>query len=310
MKEQTIKLDSVDPEAIAQWLENHPDFKVLRRLKPSGNYEGQINHPIKVIVVDTETTGLNIEQAELIEVGLVAVEVDATTGAVGRILGSYGELEDPGVPIPTESTAIHGITDEMVAGKQFDEDVIKTLCEGAQLVVAHNAGFDKPFMVRRFPWIEDFVWVCSFRELPLKQEGYASAKLENLLQECGYFHEAHRAVEDCNALLCFLAQPLKESQRWPFEVLFEGANEPLYEIAAIGAPFEKKDALKSKGFRWNPDERAWEYVAVGFAEGKEVIEWMRDQVYSTTDKIRLGFRIRSGKDRYSNSLVRQQFKEV
>jgi DNA polymerase III subunit epsilon len=302
--------DQVDPEAIAQWLESNNDYKVLRRIKMRDHFDGQVDSPVKVVIVDTETTGLDFEQCDMIEVGLIAVEVDQQIGVVGQIISSYGGLEDPGQPIPPESTAIHGITDEMVVGQKFDEDRIKAVCDGAALFVAHNAGFDKPFVMRRFPWMEDTLWVCSFRELPLNQEGYSSGKLENLIQECGYFHTAHRAVEDCNALLHFLALPLKESQRQPFEVLFQSASESLYEIAALNAPFERKDALRSKGFRWNPDERVWEYVAMGFAEGKEVIDWMRTHVYNTTEKIRLGFRIRSGKDRYSKAFVRQQFKEV
>lgn len=310
MTNNSVNFDQIDPEAIAQWLEKNEDYRVLRRIKMRDDFAGQVDSPVKVVIVDTETTGLNFEQADLIEVGMIAVEVDQQTGLVGRVISSYGGLEDPGVPIPPESTAIHGITDAMVAGQKFSEAEVQAICEGADLFVAHNAGFDKPFIMRRFPWMEDTLWVCSFRELPLTQEGYSSGKLENLLQECGYFHSAHRAVEDCNALLHFLTTPLKESQRQPFEVLLQGASESLYEIAALNAPFERKDALKSKGFRWNADERVWEYVAMGFAEGKEVIEWMRTHVYNTTEKVRLGFRIRSGKDRYSKALIRQQFKEV
>lgn len=310
MNNHSVNFEQIDPETIAQWLEQNQDYKVLRRIKMRDHFAGQVDSPVKVVIVDTETTGLDFEQSELIEVGFIAVEVDQQTGLVGKVISNYGGLEDPGVPIPTESTAIHGITDAMVAGQKFDEKEVKAVCDGADLFVAHNAGFDKPFIMRRFPWMEDTLWVCSFRELPLNQEGYSSGRLENLLHECGFFHAAHRAVEDCNALLHFLSTPLKESQRQPFEVLLQGASESLYEIAALNAPFERKDALKSKGFRWNPDDRVWEYVAMGFTEGKEVIEWMRSNVYNTTEKIRLGFRIRSGKDRYSKAMIRQQFKEV
>jgi DNA polymerase-3 subunit epsilon len=49
---------------------------------------------------------------------------------------------------------------------------------------------------------------------------------------------------------------------------------------------------------------------VGFSEGKEVIEWLREQVYCTTGKIMLGFRIQAGVDRYSGTALKQQFKEV
>jgi DNA polymerase III subunit epsilon len=240
----------------------------------------------------------------------VLIEVDQDTGAIGAVLGTYGGLEEPKVPITPENSAIHGITNEMVKGQRFDEAALKTLCDEAALFVAHNAAFDKPFMLRRFPWLEKSIWACTFRELPWTQENYSGRKLEYLLSDCGYFHGAHRAVEDCNALVHVLAQPLKTSQRMPFQVLFDSANESIYQIAALKAPFEKKDFLKSKGFRWNADDRVWEFEAVGFSEGKEVIEWLREQVYCTTGKIMLGFRIQAGVDRYSGTALKQQFKEV
>jgi len=80
----------------------------------------------------------------------------------------------------------------------------------------------------------------------------------------------------------------------PFQVLFDSANESIYQIAALKAPFEKKDFLKSKGFRWNADDRVWEFEAVGFSEGKEVIEWLREQVYCTTGKSCWAFAFRLG----------------
>ena len=41
-----------------------------------------------------------------------------------------------------------------------------------------------------------------------------------------------------------------------------------------------------------------------------MIEWLREQVYCTTGKIMLGFRIQAGVDRYSGTELKQQFKEV
>lgn len=300
----------IDPDAIANWLQQTGNYRVLKRVVKRECFDAEVQQGLKVLLVDTETTGLNIEQADVIEVGALLLEVCAETGRIGRVLAEYGELEDPGYEIPAESTDIHGISTEMVKGKCFNEDAFHQICEGVDLFVAHNAGFDKPFIERRFPWLEDSVWACSFQELPLVQEGYGSRKLENLLTECGFFHDAHRAVEDCNALAHFLATPLKTSQQMPMQVLLQSANESIYEISALHAPFEKKDAMKAKGFRWNNEDRIWEFVAIGFGQGKEIIEWLREHVYSTTDKIKLGFRVRSGADRYSRQVIKQQFKDV
>lgn len=303
-------LNGLEPELVAQWLESSGNFKVLRRIQTRASFGAKVEHPVKVLVVDTETTGLELSHAELIEVGALLVEVDGETGQIGRVLGQYGGLEAPRSPIPAESTAIHGITNEMVEGQTFNDDELLALLDVAQVVVAHNAAFDKPFLVRRFPRFAEVPWACSFQEVPWNQEGYQARRLDALLSECGFYHGAHRAVEDCNALVHVLARPLKESQRMPFQVIFEGMHESIYEIAALKAPFEKKEAMKLRGFRWNGEERVWEYRAVGFAQGKEVIEWLRTEVYETNQKIMLGFRTRGGLDRYSADPVKQQFKEV
>lgn len=304
------ELDHIDPDLIAQWLEGTGQYKVLRRIAQVTDFGGHIEHPVRVLIVDTETTGLELSQAELIEVGAILVEVDRDSGQLGKVLGQFAGLEQPSKPIAAESTAIHGITDEMVKDQRFDESAFQALCDGVDLFVAHNAAFDCPFMQRRFPWLEPTVWACSFRELPWKQEGYSGQKLEYLLSDCGYFHSAHRAVEDCNALLHVLSKPLKSSKNMPMAVLFESANAAMYQIAALKAPFEKKDMLRARGFRWNSEDRVWEFDAFGFSEGKEVIDWLKSEVYGTTSKVMLGFRTRSGSDRYAGNEVRQQYKEV
>lgn len=304
------ELDHIDPDLIAQWLEGTGQYKVVRRIAQVTDFGGHIEHPVRVLIVDTETTGLELSQAELIEVGAILVEVDRDSGQLGKVLGQFAGLEQPSKPIAAESTAIHGITDEMVKDQRFDESAFQALCDGVDLFVAHNAAFDRPFMQRRFPWLEPTVWACSFRELPWKQEGYSGQKLEYLLSDCGYFHSAHRAVEDCNALLHVLSKPLKSSKNMPMAVLFESANAAMYQIAALKAPFEKKDMLRARGFRWNSEDRVWEFDAFGFSEGKEVIDWLKSEVYGTTSKVMLGFRTRSGSDRYAGNEVRQQYKEV
>lgn len=85
------------------------------------------------VVLDTETTGLH--GAYLVEIAVVAVD--------GTVL--LDTLVDPGMPIPAEATAIHGITDEMVAGQPRFGDVLPALTAAllGRRVVIYNAGFDR-----------------------------------------------------------------------------------------------------------------------------------------------------------------------
>ena len=117
-----------DPEAMAEVLDGHPDYRVLRRLKPRREFghkrQGEI---AKVLILDTETTGLDSSKDRLIELALILVDVDKATGLPLQVQEVFDELEDPGRPIPAEATRVTGITDAMVAGKRLNEERVAEL---------------------------------------------------------------------------------------------------------------------------------------------------------------------------------------
>ena len=169
-------MDDMDAEALASRLEHHPDFRVLRRLDTSRSPPALAGSDIsRGVILDTETTGMDPAADKLIELGLLAFEYSRESCQIGRVLGSYSGLEDPGRPIPPESTAIHHITDEMVRGLRLDEPAIERLLGGAGVVIAHNAGFDRPFVEARLPVFRGLPWACSLREVPWDAAGIGSA---------------------------------------------------------------------------------------------------------------------------------------
>jgi hypothetical protein len=162
----------------------------------------------------------------------------------------YESFEDPGKPIPAQITEITGIDDSMVKGLRIDDAAVAALVAQADLIVAHNAGFDRPFVEARFPVFASKAWGCSFQGVDWKKEGSGSAKLEFLASERGWFYDAHRAQVDCHALLQVLASPLADGQTGLMRLL-AGADQTRYKLRATGAPFEAKDKLKARGYRWD-----------------------------------------------------------
>jgi DNA polymerase III epsilon subunit-like protein len=94
-------------------------------------------------VIDTETTGLDPEFDRVISVAVVVVE-----GGVVRLADAVQVMVDPGMPIPPESTAVHGITDADVAGAVALPDAIAAIAPliADRIVVGHNLGFDLAFL--------------------------------------------------------------------------------------------------------------------------------------------------------------------
>jgi len=268
-----------DPEAMAQALAQHPDFRVLRRLAPVVDYGGLQGQPTqRVIVLDTETTGLDSRNESIIELAMLSVQVDTATGLPVGPVTIYESFEDPCKPIPPQITEITGIDDTMVQGQRIDDAAVSALVQAADLIVAHNAGFDRPFVEARLPVFASKPWNCSFMGIDWKKEGSGSAKLEFLAAERGWFYDAHRAQVDCHALLQVLSTPLSDRQTGLARLL-AGAGQTRYKLRATGAPFESKDKLKARGYRWDGEGRVWWCSLASDDLLDAECAWLRAEVY-------------------------------
>lgn len=269
-----------DPEAMAQVLDGHPDYRVLRRLKPRREFghkrQGEI---AKVLILDTETTGLDSSRDRIIELALILVDVDKATGLPLQVQEVFDELEDPGRPIPAEATRVTGITDAMVAGKRLDDARIAELMKGVDLVIAHNARFDRGFVEARLPAFAQLPWACSVAEIDWQAQGRGSAKLEFLAHELGFFYDAHRAEMDCHALLAVLAAPLPNTGETGLARLLAAAQSTSYRVQATGSPFASKDALRARGYRWDAERKVWHTLVGNQAALDAECEWLKKDVY-------------------------------
>jgi DNA polymerase-3 subunit epsilon len=293
---------------MADQLSAHPDFKVKRRLLPILNFGPATGGPTRrVLILDTETTGLDWRSESIIELAMLAVDVDLQTGKPVGEVEVYEDFEDPGRPIPPEIVKLTGITSQDVKGQKLNEAKIKDMVERADLIVAHNAGFDRPFVENRLEVFEHKAWACSFQGINWKAQGMGSAKLEFLCSELGWFYDAHRAQVDCHALLRVLSSPLQsdnsEGSSTGLQQLFKAAEIARTVVKAFGSPFETKDKLKARGYRWDAEARVW-YTAVKSAEALDAeAEWLKAEVYGgraariglETQDARVQFSSRSGK---------------
>lgn len=283
VRELTTAAETLSHDAMAQALEAHPDYKVLRRLVPRDDWGPVPAEPkqstCRVIVLDTETTGLDAKNERIIELAMLSVLVDTATGLPVGPVSTCESFEDPGKPIPAAITEITGIDDSMVAGQRIDDARVAELVEAADLVLAHNAGFDRPFVEARLPVFASKAWNCSFAGIDWKAQGSGSAKLEFLAHERGWFYDAHRALVDCHALLQVLAAPLA-SGGTGLARLIAGAAHSRYKLRATGAPFESKDALKARGYRWDNEQRVWWTSLVGEDALQQETVWLKAHAYN------------------------------
>jgi DNA polymerase-3 subunit epsilon len=292
-------------EGLASLLEASGEYRVLRRLRlrsmgrPSGDVAIK-----RGVFVDTETTGLDPDTDEIVELAMLSFDY-AVDGTYVSPAASFDRLRDPGRPISSEVSALTGITDEMVCGKNIDPAEVASFLEGAALVIAHNASFDRRFCERSFPVFADKPWACSLHEVDWKAEGFDSARLSQLATACGLFFDGHRALNDCEAALELLSRPLPRSGRTGLSVLLESARRSRWRIRAVASPFHRRDVLKQRGYRWESADRgqpgAW-CSEVEESAFEEECRFLRNEIYRRSNAP-LDSRLLTAFERYSSRAV-------
>jgi len=274
--------NDLDLSAMVAALTASGRYRVLQRLDPRPFIEPPDGSETRLgLFLDVETTGLDPSRDEIIELAMVPFTY-SLDGRIFEIRDAFQKLRDPGRSIPPEITAMTGITDEMVAGQIIDPAEVVAFASGAALVVAHNAAFDRRFAERLSELFATKPWACSMTQIDWGAEGYEGTKLAYLTMEAGFFYDRHRAKDDCIAAIELLAASLPKAGVPAMARLLERARRPNWRIWAENAPYDLKDQLKARGYRWNGDStrnpRAW-YIDVDNDAREQELSYLRTHVY-------------------------------
>lgn len=167
----------------------------------------------RTVVLDTETTGLH-ERARIVELAVVAAD--------GTVL--MDTLVNPGEPIPADATAVHGITDEDVAGAPRFADLTVELTEvlDYRRVLIYNEPYDRGRLLYELDLRYRRQWVSLVKHGPHEAATawLEAMRLEDVMipysdwvGEWDDYHGnyrwqrldgGHRAVGDCRAVLDLL----------------------------------------------------------------------------------------------------------
>jgi len=147
------------------------------------------------VVFDIETTGLKARFHELIEIAGVKI-------SGGKIIDQFSEFVKPEIPIAPHITELTRITNEMVAGADNSENVLKRFTEFAKgsVLVAHNANFDVGFLKRYAEKYKIDFDFCYVDTLGLSRKLVTNIKrhrLDRVAKALGiHFEGHHRAIND------------------------------------------------------------------------------------------------------------------
>jgi DNA polymerase III subunit epsilon len=274
--EETAVIDKYSEIPSNQW-------RLLRRLYIPDRFNKPRGGSTKRgLVIDVESTGLSLENDDVIQLAMLPFDYEVDTGRITEVHNdlAFESLREPSLPISEEASIITGITDDMVSGHIINEVDVTQLVSQSDLIIAHNARFDRPMVERIWSCFADKPWSCTFTSIDWLREGFSAGKLDYIGAQFGWFYDGHRALADCEACLALLAQILPGSNRRVLELVRDAAHQSDYLIRAVGAPFEEKDTLKDRGYRWRPAElphgKVWWTVST---DPEAEIEWLKSEVY-------------------------------
>jgi DNA polymerase-3 subunit epsilon len=157
---------------------------------------------VPIVSIDTETTGTGD--------GDVPCEIALVRFEGGKVVATVGSRVNPGIPIPAEASAIHGISDDDVrdmpsAATWMATPEVREVLSGAQ-PLAYNAEFDRrmfPFhgcpdlLSSEWPWLDCMLMLW---HLDRYVGGKGRHKLTSACERHGVKLEgAHSAVADATA---------------------------------------------------------------------------------------------------------------
>lgn len=192
---------------------HYPGIAHLLKIVAAGLAEGFDAHSLvaelPLASIDTETTGRHADADRIVEIGCILWKD-------GKVLERLNWLIDPGIPIPADAQAVHGISDEDVKGKPSFAKILPELARALHgyVPLAYNAEFDRDFILAEMSrakanldkpppalqqsveWIDPLTWA---REL---QKNERSRALGDVCERLGIkIENAHRATDDAEAAL-------------------------------------------------------------------------------------------------------------
>jgi len=259
----------------AEQLNQSDNYQVLTRLQPKTIFnEPTPDNCHRICIIDTETTGLDTENCEIIELGYQVIEFDSS-GHFYRVLCAKNFLNEPEGEISAEVTRVTGLTLNDVQGHQIPWEEVEADIASVQLCVAHNAGFDRPILERYHDLFINKIWGCSVAQIDWTNLADVGSKSQEFLcWKIGqFFYSAHRALDDVQALCQLLSLPISDTQQPALSFLLHAVRQSKSLVKASGAPFDIKDDLRSRGYRWNVSERVWQKVMED-AQLQDELAWL------------------------------------
>jgi len=202
-----------------------------------------------LLIVDTETTGLDPQLDHCLEVGVILFDVSSR-----QVLAQQSFL------LPVEANAAEAINRIPASATNLPQpwrpalDYLQSLLDAADVLVAHNAAFDRQWFGRGHLPATEKRWLCSMEDMRWPADRQLRSRPS--VRDLALAYEipvwaAHRALTDC----IYLAEVFRRCD--DLEQLIERGLEPR-QLMRAQVSYDERHLARDAGFRWNePVKGAW-----------------------------------------------------
>jgi DNA polymerase-3 subunit epsilon len=204
--------------------------------------------PVKldtILILDTETTGTDPAKDRIVEIGAVlwSVEHTCALSAWSELVIGDGNAAETINRIPA-AALVRGIKPPAAMA------TLRALAGRADVVVAHNASFDRGFIG------EDvgLPWVCSMDDLAWPRQASGTSLAATALAHDVGIVTAHRALADC-LILARLLERVTELGHDVRAMLRLGLRPKATYQAMVS--YADRELAKAAGFTWHGEAKRW-----------------------------------------------------
>jgi len=232
---------------------------------------------VPAVVLDVETTGLQHETDEVIQIALRPFFVNPETGEVSGLRPAVQFMQQPSAPLPQIIKDITGFTDNDLEGHKIPWEKIAAILSRCRFVVAHNAGFDRKWVdhalrQRGLQVTGETTWCCSMTQIDWTPVCRPSRALEVLSAWHGFYYDSHNALADVDATLHLLRR------NDYMKTMLTTAVTPDYRVFAVGSLRDENHLLKDRRYRWNPDLTCWWKSVSDKTRADEESQWLTENL--------------------------------
>ena len=249
--------------------------------------------------LDTETTGIVHGEDEIIELAIVITHVETKSGKIARAEPARTWFRKPDTEISGYVSTITGIDSNTVKNPTWNKAEIGETLRKCDWLIAHNAGFDRPFVEEAMGQEYNAKWGCSLEDIDWMKRRTAGRSLGALCASAGLWFAAHRAHTDARACAALTqTQDRENPERRLLGTLLANASRTstLIGIETRFWPGNSVNAaFRRNGLRHDPEKRTWWTDARSAERAREIVEcaathWPQAQIVRAAGNPRTRYR--------------------